>query len=61
MVVPVVVTPARCDEHAFAEAKKGFLFPIYATAGERHYVIVEPSAAGKATFVAYAKKVCGLP
>jgi hypothetical protein len=61
VVVPVVVTPARCDEHAFAEAKKGFLFPIYATAGERHYVIVEPSAAGKATFVAYAKKVCGLP
>ncbi|KAA9379973.1 hypothetical protein F5972_10155 [Microbispora cellulosiformans] len=60
--IPVEVTPARCDWHAFAEAKKAYLFPVYGTVGtgERRYLIATPPAPVQQTFLSYAKDVCGV-
>ncbi|MEW9531439.1 hypothetical protein [Microbispora sp. NPDC049125] len=60
--IPVEITPARCDWHAFAEAKKAYLFPVWATVGrgERHWLIATPSTATQATFLSYAEDVCGV-
>ncbi|WP_285783388.1 hypothetical protein [Microbispora sp. NBRC 16548] len=60
--IPVEVTPMRCDWHAFAEAKKAYLFPIYGTVGggERRYLIATPPAPVQQTFLSYAQDVCGV-
>jgi hypothetical protein len=59
--IPVTVTPARCDPHAFGEAKKAFLFPVFASAGDgEYYMIVVPSKQAQLRFLSYAEKTCGL-
>ncbi|MEV4456772.1 hypothetical protein [Microbispora sp. NPDC049633] len=60
--IPVEVTPMRCDWHAFAEAKKAYLFPVYAVVGggERRYLIATPPAPVQRTFLSYAQDVCGV-
>ncbi|GAA4040486.1 hypothetical protein GCM10022248_03490 [Nonomuraea soli] len=61
--VPVVVLPGRCDPHAFAEAKKAYLFPVRAALGqdEAKVVIVVPDEQSQRLMLDYAKEVCGLP
>ncbi|MFI6812864.1 hypothetical protein ACIBG7_10665 [Nonomuraea sp. NPDC050328] len=62
--IPVVVTPARCDPHAFAEAKKAYLFPVRVTVDREEkprVVIVIPDEKAQVQMLYYAKKVCGLP
>jgi hypothetical protein len=60
--VPVVLTPARCDPHAFAEAKKAFQFPLRATldGGPERVVIVVPPKPLQDRLLHYALRVCGL-
>ncbi|MGW0802860.1 hypothetical protein [Nonomuraea sp. NPDC002799] len=60
--VPIALTPGRCDPHAFAEAKKAFLFPVRASldGGEERVVIVVPPKPLQDRLIAYALKVCGL-
>lgn len=63
LAIPVTVTPARCDPHAFAEAKKAFLFPVrMALNGEREsrVIVVVPDQAAQATMLEYAVRSCGL-
>ncbi|MCT9930581.1 hypothetical protein N5079_10175 [Planotetraspora sp. A-T 1434] len=59
--IPVEVTPARCDMHAFAEAKKAYLFPVWATVGggKMYWLISTPSKQTQATFLSYAETACG--
>lgn len=61
--VPVEITPGRCDPHAFAEAKKAFLFPVRASVdgGEERVVIVTPPQPVQDRLIRYALDVCGLP
>ncbi|GAA3658158.1 hypothetical protein GCM10022224_021830 [Nonomuraea antimicrobica] len=61
--VPVELSPGRCDPHAFAEAKKAFLFPVRATVdgGEERVVIVTPPKPLQDRLIAYALRACGLP
>ncbi|GAA4556196.1 hypothetical protein [Planotetraspora kaengkrachanensis] len=61
--IPVEVTPARCDPHAFAEAKKAYLFPVWGTvgSGETYWLISTPSTQTQATMLSYAQETCGLP
>jgi hypothetical protein len=58
----VELTPGRCDPHAFAEAKKAFLFPVRASVdgGEERVVIVTPPEADQERLIDYALDVCGL-
>jgi hypothetical protein len=60
--VPIELTPGRCDPHAFAEAKKAFLFPVRATidGGQERVVIVVPPKPLQDRLIAYALKTCGL-
>jgi hypothetical protein len=57
------LTPGRCDPHAFAEAKKAFLFPVRASVdgGEQRVVIVSPPKDVQDRLIHYALDVCGLP
>jgi hypothetical protein len=59
---PVALTPGRCDPHAFAEAKKAFLFPVRASidGGEERVVIVVPPKPLQDRLIAYAMEQCGL-
>ncbi|GAA4598579.1 hypothetical protein GCM10023194_76440 [Planotetraspora phitsanulokensis] len=61
--IPVEVTPARCDAHAFAEAKKAYLFPVWGSvgAGQTYWLIATPSDQTKATMLSYAEDACGIP
>ncbi|MFG1944475.1 hypothetical protein [Nonomuraea sp. NPDC048826] len=61
--VPIQLTPGRCDPHAFAEAKKAFLFPVRAgvDGGEQRVVIVVPPKDVQDRLIHYALDVCGLP
>ncbi|MGI5292324.1 hypothetical protein ACQEVF_54760 [Nonomuraea polychroma] len=58
---PIALTPGRCDGHAFAEAKKAFLFPVRAVidGGEERVVIVVPPKPLQDRLIAYALKACG--
>ncbi|MGH3519279.1 MAG: hypothetical protein ACRDQ7_18050 [Haloechinothrix sp.] len=60
--IPVQVRAARCDPHAFAEAKKGFVFPVWASvgAGETRHLTFTPPQATRSTFNNFARDVCGL-
>ncbi|WP_143043662.1 hypothetical protein [Nonomuraea jiangxiensis] len=60
--LPVELTPGRCDPHAFAEAKKAFLFPVRARidGGEERVVIVVPPKPLQDRLIEYALRVCGL-
>ncbi|WP_143590185.1 hypothetical protein [Thermoactinospora rubra] len=60
--IPVVVTPGRCDPHAFAEAKKAHLFPVRASLGQdqERVVIVSPDQQAQRLMVDYARRTCGL-
>ncbi|MFG1701945.1 hypothetical protein ACFLIM_02020 [Nonomuraea sp. M3C6] len=60
--VPIALTPGRCDPHAFAEAKKAFLFPVRASidGGQERVVIVVPPKPLQDRLIAYALKACGL-
>jgi hypothetical protein len=59
---PIALSPGRCDPHAFAEAKKAFLFPVRASVdgGEERIVIVEPPKPLQDRLIDYALRVCGL-
>ncbi|MEU8249204.1 hypothetical protein [Nonomuraea sp. NPDC048916] len=59
---PIVITPGRCDPHAFAEAKKAFLFPVRATVdgGVERVLIVQPPKPQQDHLIDYALEVCGL-
>ncbi|TMR98174.1 hypothetical protein [Nonomuraea basaltis] len=59
---PIELTPGRCDPHAFAEAKKAFLFPLRASidGGEERVVIVVPPKPLQDRLLAYALEACGL-
>lgn len=61
--LPVRLSPARCDPHAFAEAKKAFLFPVRASAGggDPLWLIASPSREMQLAFTEYAREACGLP
>ncbi|MEW9548564.1 hypothetical protein [Nonomuraea sp. NPDC050783] len=58
----VALTPGRCDPHAFAEAKKAFLFPVRARidGGEERVVIVVPPGPLQERLTRWAQRVCGL-
>ncbi|MEV1178030.1 hypothetical protein, partial [Nonomuraea sp. NPDC049784] len=60
--VPITLTPGRCDPHAFAEAKKAFLFPVRASidGGQERVVIVVPPKPLQDRLITYALKTCGL-
>jgi hypothetical protein len=60
--IPVRVTPARCDPHAFAEAKQAYLFPVWMAKGdgETHTIISTPSKETQDVFLKYARDVCGV-
>ncbi len=60
--VPVEITPARCDAHAFAEAKKAFMFPARASVdgGEERVVILTPPEQVQKRLIRYAADVCDL-
>ncbi|WP_142259905.1 hypothetical protein [Thermopolyspora flexuosa] len=59
----VLVTPARCDPHAFAEAKKAHLFPIRAAAGggDPLWLVASPPPHVRTLFTEHARQACGLP
>ena len=61
--LPVLLRPARCDWHAFAEAKKAYLFPVRVSAGggDPLWMIASPPKELQTTFTDYARKACGLP
>jgi hypothetical protein len=61
--LPVELTPGRCDPHAFAEAKKAFLFPVRAAidGGQERVVIVTPPKPLQDRLITYAMRACGLP
>ncbi|MET8868534.1 hypothetical protein ABZW11_36885 [Nonomuraea sp. NPDC004580] len=61
--LPIRLTPGRCDAHAFAEAKKAFLFPIRVTldGGDERVVIVTPPKPLQDSLIQYAARTCGLP
>ncbi|MEV6040166.1 hypothetical protein AB0L65_54290 [Nonomuraea sp. NPDC052116] len=60
--VPIALTPGRCDPHAFAEAKKAFLFPVRASidGGQERVVIVVPPKPLQDRLIPWAMKTCGL-
>jgi hypothetical protein len=60
---PIRLSPGRCDAHAFAEAKKAFLFPVRVTldGGEERVVIVSPPKPLQDRLILYAARTCGLP
>ncbi|MEV4117183.1 hypothetical protein [Nonomuraea sp. NPDC049695] len=60
--VPIALTPGRCDPHAFAEAKKAFLFPVRASidGGQERVVIVVPPKPLQDRLITYALRTCGL-
>ncbi|MBO3745363.1 hypothetical protein J5X84_04725 [Streptosporangiaceae bacterium NEAU-GS5] len=60
--IPVEVRPARCDPHAFGEAKKAYIFPVWGRIGDGKlfWMIITPDAQLKAAFLAYAEKACGI-
>lgn len=60
--IPVRVTPARCDPHAFAEAKQAYLFPVRVALGkgESYSLISTPSGETQDVFLKFAQDVCGL-
>ncbi|SEL28395.1 hypothetical protein SAMN05660976_02206 [Nonomuraea pusilla] len=62
MRVPIALTPARCDAHAFAEAKKAFLFPVRAAidGGQVRVVTVVPPEPLQGRLIQYALRACGL-
>ncbi|WP_344473823.1 hypothetical protein [Nonomuraea monospora] len=61
--LPIRLTPGACSGHAFAEAKKAFLFPVRASldGGEERVVIVTPPKPLQDRLIGYAKRACGLP
>ncbi|GII54039.1 hypothetical protein Pth03_24280 [Planotetraspora thailandica] len=61
--IPVVVTPTRCDPHAFGEAKQAFLFSLWASAGggATYRIVLTPSQEAQRLFQSYAADVCGFP
>ncbi|WP_214104397.1 hypothetical protein [Acrocarpospora catenulata] len=62
--IPALVTPTRCDPHAFAESKQAVLFSIQAAAtegGEIYNMMVVPPTALGLEFQNYAVDVCDLP
>ncbi|MFD0477675.1 hypothetical protein ACFQ0B_62935 [Nonomuraea thailandensis] len=60
--MPLELVPARCDGHAFAEAKKAFLFPVRASVdgGEERVVIVTPPKPVQDRLISYARRACDL-
>lgn len=60
--VEVQIRPMRCDGHAFAEAKKAFLFPFRVSldADEERVVVVVPPKAVQDRFNLYMVKACGV-
>lgn len=60
--VPLELTPGRCDPHAFAEAKKAFLFPVRVSVdgGEERVLIVTPPKPLQDRLITYAQRTCGL-
>jgi len=63
LALPVLVRPARCDPHAFAEAKKAHLFPIRAAAGggDPLWLVASPPPRVRTLFTEFARRACGLP
>ncbi|MBG0829595.1 hypothetical protein HS041_17655 [Planomonospora sp. ID67723] len=63
LAIPVEITPGRCDAHAFAEAKKAYLFPVWVSiaGGETRSLIVTPPKKTQDAMLAYARKACGVP
>ncbi|MEO3803987.1 hypothetical protein [Nonomuraea sp. B1E8] len=59
--VPIELTPARCDGHAFGEAKKAFQFPVRAgiDGGEERVVVVAPPKPLQDRLIGYAFRACG--
>ncbi|NJP97301.1 hypothetical protein HCN51_49105 [Nonomuraea sp. FMUSA5-5] len=61
--VPLQLTPGACTGHAFAEAKKAFLFPVRASVdgGTERVVIVTPPKPLQDRLITYAHRACGTP
>jgi hypothetical protein len=61
--LPVELRPSRCDPHAFAEAKKAFLFPVRASIGgaDPLWLIASPPKEAQTMLTDYARRACGLP
>ncbi len=60
--IPVAIGPSRCDAHAFAEAKKAFLFPITLAVGadEPRRIVYIPPKPVQETLLDFAQAFCGL-
>ncbi|SES78321.1 hypothetical protein SAMN05421811_101326 [Nonomuraea wenchangensis] len=60
--VRVALSPGRCDPHAFAEAKKAFLFPVRASldGDEARVIIVVPPEPLQERLTRWARETCGL-
>jgi hypothetical protein len=60
--IPVEIGPSRCDAHAFAEAKKAFIFPITLTVGadEPRRITYIPPKPVQETLLDFAQASCGL-
>lgn len=60
--IPVKIWPSRCDPHAFAEAKQGFLFSarMRVADGDEQVLTVTPPRETQSELVAFARDVCGL-
>lgn len=60
--LPVRVTPSRCDPHAFADAKQGFLFPVWVALddAEPQYMRFTPPKPLQKRMLDFAREACGL-
>jgi hypothetical protein len=60
--IPVEIGPSRCDAHAFAEAKKAFIFPITIAVGvgEPWRITYVPPTSVQETLLDFAQAFCGL-
>jgi hypothetical protein len=65
VALPVDIAPARCDPHAFAEAKTAQRYVLIARlpgAGAKQYTVPFESAGGvRAGFDAFARQACDIP
>lgn len=60
--IPVRIRPSRCDPHAFADAKKAFIFAVWASVGdgEKLYVSFTPPKRTRQLLLDFAVEECGL-
>lgn len=60
--IPIRIRPSRCDPHAFADAKKAFIFAVWASVGdgEKLYVSFTPPKRTRQLLLDFAVEECDL-